>query len=229
MQRKSALACFKTIDLILELKHGKGTAEEIVPRLRTALRNHMRCHIEAYGVDGIKPKHHWLFDCVEQFLLDGFVMDAFIIERLHLRAKAAEDRIKNLSQFERSALASILNMHEANISSSKLDNGLLAPIRALPGAPSVTIADSLEYESVLFKIGDRVIKQPEGYAAEILACLAEGTLYVIVLPLELVRQVSPSSACWRVRQDVRLLAEAAHLRPCLAWYWTAEGVTVLCY
>ena len=145
LQARSLKACFGVIDLILELKRCRGTASEMVPRLRAAFGEHMRCHIECYGIDWIKPKHHWLWDCLEQFLLDGFLMDAFIIERLHLRAKAAEDRIDNLSQFELSALASILNMHEAGIASSRLEDGLIEPIADLLGAPGVTISDSFDF------------------------------------------------------------------------------------
>ena len=67
LQAKSLKACFGVIDLILELKRCRGTASEMVPRLRAAFGEHMRCHIECYGIDGIKPTHHWLWDCLEQF------------------------------------------------------------------------------------------------------------------------------------------------------------------
>ena len=53
--------------------------------LLDAIGRHQRLHIAAYGVDKLKPKHHWMFDVAEMLQHTEAVLDAFIIERLHLR------------------------------------------------------------------------------------------------------------------------------------------------
>ena len=211
--------------MFLDIKIGRVAVTEGVARLRTALRLHLERHLDAYGSGGIKPKHHWLYDAAEQFLLDGRVFDALVVERLHLRSKAAIEPISNLRSFETSALASMMNHHEASMASVQTE-GLVGRTAQLPGAPQIMIADAMESMSATYFVGDIVFK--EGHAAEILACLSEDTLYALLRPFEFVREVTDTSSCWRLIADAPLmLSEASALRASIAWYWSEEGIVVL--
>jgi hypothetical protein len=102
-------AACAVLDVILAAKRGSTPAAQAARELSVKLRHHMTSHIAAYGDDSIRPKHHWNLDLPSQILRDGFVLDAFVIERSHLRVKRIADDVKNTSQFERSVLAGVVN------------------------------------------------------------------------------------------------------------------------
>ena len=77
--------------------------------LKRRLTNFFQCHKRAYGTRYLRPKHHWMFDVAEQFLIDPQVFDQFIIERLHLTVKLHADRCDNSIRYERSVLSGVLN------------------------------------------------------------------------------------------------------------------------
>jgi len=69
----------------------------------------MRLHIAAYGDETLKPKHHWMFDIAEQMEWLPCVVDAFIIERIHLRIKRNAEKVHELGVFEKSVMAGVVN------------------------------------------------------------------------------------------------------------------------
>jgi hypothetical protein len=77
------------IDLILAAKRRVATPEAVGPQLKAAHVRHLVLHMEAYGTRGVKPKHHWQLDTASQLARDKCVLDAFVIERIHLQVKAA--------------------------------------------------------------------------------------------------------------------------------------------
>jgi hypothetical protein len=102
-------AACTVLDVLLAAKRGSTPAAQAAEELQGRLQRHMALHIAAYGGEGIRPKHHWNLDLPMQILRDGFVLDAFVIERSHLRVKRIADTVKNTLQFERSVLAGVLN------------------------------------------------------------------------------------------------------------------------
>ena len=88
------------MDTILDAKRGVTSMHSSARALRKALGDFMAAHVRAYGRDRIKPKHHWMFDLIDQWLRHADVYDAFIIERLHLRCKAVANLVKNLRSYE---------------------------------------------------------------------------------------------------------------------------------
>ena len=89
-QRASFEAACAVIDLFLQAKRGSVSGHEAGASLVTAVCRHIRLHLEAYGTDHVKPKHHWMLDCAIWVRKHGIVLDAFILERLHLRVKRQE-------------------------------------------------------------------------------------------------------------------------------------------
>ena len=102
----NAVCCI--VDCILDVKRCLVDVRVGADRLEAAVRRHLALHTGVYGDVYIRPKHHWMLDVPQQFRRDGAVLDAFVIERTHLRVKAVAEPIQNVRGFERSALASLL-------------------------------------------------------------------------------------------------------------------------
>ena len=71
------------------------------------------------------------------------VLDAFVIERVHLRVKAAADNIRNTRTFELSTLAGVLN-NQISTWSTAMPNGLRGRTAPVPGPIAALVADRLE-------------------------------------------------------------------------------------
>ena len=144
-KRESFFACCECVDLILLCKRGFIEPGDASNRLRTATARHLRLHLAAYGDGLIKPKHHWQMDMPSQIAQDGCVLDAFLIERTHLRVKEIAEHVKNTSLFEKSVLSGVINCHFRRVCQASDTAGLRGGIATLPGYPEVLVADRLEF------------------------------------------------------------------------------------
>ena len=99
----------------------------------------------AYGNALIKPKNHWQMDMPDQIAQDGCVLDAFLIERTHLKVKVIAENIRNTTCFEKSVLSGVLNCDFRRITEATDIAGLRGASAPLPGYPGVVVADRLEF------------------------------------------------------------------------------------
>ena len=99
------------VDCILDAKRGTVGIIESAAALRACLKRFIERHKQAYGIQLLKPKHHWLWDIAEQWLRDHCVLDCFPIERLHLRVKGEADPVRNTRTFEKCVLAGVVIQH----------------------------------------------------------------------------------------------------------------------
>jgi hypothetical protein len=148
--RTSWEAACKMVGLLLAAKHEVSSCAVIAPRLQEAAAAHLQAHLLAHGPDKIRPKHHWGMDLAAQLLRDNMVVDAFVIERMHLRVKAVAEKVKNTSRFERSVLSGVLTDHMRVLNETSHLHGLLGSCASLPDYPGLVIADSLVVSS--FKV-----------------------------------------------------------------------------
>jgi len=119
-ERASFEAACEVIDILLRTKRGFIDLNVAAHMLRRAVTNHMTLHMACYGGDHIKPKHHWMFDVADQLTELPCVVDAFIIERLHLRVKRMLEPVYELGVLERSVLCGLVN---AQFEEAKKDLG----------------------------------------------------------------------------------------------------------
>ena len=94
-ERESFMAACKVVDLFLLCKRAEHPGAHLVSQHRSALSEHMKFHLDAYGDEHIIPKHHWNFDVPGQIEIDGMLVDTFAIERAHLFVKYLAELIKN--------------------------------------------------------------------------------------------------------------------------------------
>lgn len=126
-EHQSFLAACKIIDLLMSVKHRRVALKTGSVLLRRALERHATLHQSAYNNAFWKPKHHWLFDVAEAMGSDPFLFDSLVIERLHLRCKAAAERVCTLQNFEGAVLAEMLNSQRQMLGAGVLRDGLVKP------------------------------------------------------------------------------------------------------
>jgi len=214
----SFYACCRVIDCFVQAKRRGINMRQAGVELGFCLQAHMRLHKAAYGVDHIKPKHHWLFDCLARIIkdMDWQIFDAFVLERMHLTAKGVADLQDNTSRYERSVLAGVLNVQcrlLQGVASASLLDVHVAP---LPGYPDALVSDNMQVRGEHFSVGD-LIRCGGNRAGEVLACVKEhDAFYVIVNELSLIEALTPQSSTWRFTGST-MVCSAAHITQTLAW------------
>ena len=158
LQKQSYAAVCKIIDVVLLAKQGRIPLAQASGLLRRSLVDHLTKHKSAYGVEHIKPKHHYMFDVASQWERHAEVVDAFVIERLHLRVKAVAEPVRNTSCFERSCLASLINSHCRLLQEEKFGDGLIGRSAVLDGT-SADIADCMRVQGMQLSVGDIVFHE----------------------------------------------------------------------
>lgn len=224
MQRASFEACCKVLDVIVAAKRCIIPMQQSSALLYAALSDHMRKHLAAYGDENIKPKHHWMFDVAEQMLSMPCVLDAFIVERLHLRVKSIAAPVLCTSSFERSVLAGVMTSQRSLLNAADFRDGLRGKIANFPGSDAL-VADRLEFKGVAAAFGDIIYAADA--AGQIIACVLEdNALFVVVEAMEFVENVSLQSAKWRCTRN-RKVWRAESIQLALAWYSDGDMVMVL--
>jgi hypothetical protein len=220
-QRAAYLAAADVLDEIMAAKRGRTSMVEASGRLRRALKRHMLAHLKAYGDRGVKPKTHWLWDVADHMLRDPFVLDAFVVERLHLEVKDAARMTDNLETFEASVLMRVMNSHVGAIDRGFLGDHLVGNSVPFPGCPSAVVSNSAELEGVTHRVGDVVLRGSS--AGRIAACAREGDVFWLAVD-ELVSQGSKSahSQLWRSSKRLAIWSPL-HCVTASAWLWFADG------
>ena len=212
------LQCFymvcKAVDTILYAKRGLIPMAEAGARLRACLQEYLALHKVEYGQRGVKPKTHWAFDIADQLMQDKGVIDAFVIERLHLRVRAIADNVKGLSTFSSSVLSGVVNYHSHTAQSCIPGCGLSGKTFVPKGHPDVLLSDHIDIGGKTFSVSDFVARGDE--LGLVIACCVEGLdLFVIVDLWGKVAQISQHSSRWVGMDDRRAVWRAADMLECL--------------
>jgi len=182
-ERLSFESACDVVDLILQAKRGNISMPQASRLMKRAVATHMRLHIAAYGDETLKPKHHWMFDIAEQMEWLPCVVDAFIIERIHLRIKRNAEKVHELGVFEKSVMAGVVNSIYDE-TSKPFSDGLRG---ATYNQERTLLGDHLCVGSLRVDSGDVVMRGEE--VAVVVVCAEEdGELYVIVNKCALVGQ-----------------------------------------
>ena len=220
-QYLKASAC---VDIITKAKRRQMPMKIASVALRQGLQEWLASHKEAFGTGGVKPKAHWAFDIADQLALDPAVIDSFVVERLHLRVRAASEHIRFLEGYEQSVLSRVLN-EQARVLKCQTTKGLVGRTAPFPGLPSATVSDNLEVLGFHAHVGD-FVKRGED-VAKVLACAEEGHELFLVVELHfVVCSCSARSSTWR-SQALRSVWPAIEVAEVVAWKDLGEGKTLL--
>jgi len=220
-------ACCECIDILLQAKQGKLPMREAADLLERAATRHLEAHKDCYGTARIKPKHHWIFDIADQMRILKYILDAFLIEKEHLSAKACADRVENTRKFEQTVLRRMLHAQVCSLQKLGPQAELLGNSVPYPGFDDAFVSDNLAIEGVEYSVGDFVFFNAA--PGRILACVQEGDDFFFVVQIfSLVgRRLSIHSANYTC-QGERGVWNARHVNQALAWREVRPGVlTVL--
>ena len=221
-------ASCKVVDLILTLKRGysdQSCSPECFAELRAAIGVSIRLHIEAYGTGSIRPKHHRMLHIPEQIQRRKWVVDAFIIERIHLVVKESFAYVNNPTDFEASLLRGS-TLRQIERLKEKTFFGLIGVKVPLRGFPGSVVAKQLHFEGMSVSVGDVVLR--DVVVGKVLACAEEDSgVFVLVEVWEVVCMVTPHShRC--VTTDHVQAWPIEHVSQAAAWYEEgAQHVVVL--
>ena len=144
---------------------------------------------------------------------------------MHLRCRDLGNRIDNLSNWEASILAALVNVQKGALKGNNLACGLKG--KPGNGAPGVLLAQRLQDDvGQNVAVGDVVLLSGVT-AGEVKACaLEDHTLYLFVSPFDFVEKISNHSDTWRMTAEYAIW-RAKHVDLALAWYMKGEDVVVL--
>ena len=109
-QKAFFAAAVRTVDLLMMVKQGRVPCAAAADELERSCQAQLAKFIEVHGAARVTPKFHWAFDIAEQLRNTDYLMDAFVIERLHLRCRSVADNIQNTTSYEASVCAGIVNL-----------------------------------------------------------------------------------------------------------------------
>ena len=139
-----------------------------------------------------------------------------MIERLHLRFKAAAQNVRSRQCFERSVLSALLNGHVNSLKDRTLVSCLLGRARPLLGFQGALVSDRVNVRGNQVSVDDLVFR---GDALGIvLACAKEeDEFYVVVNTLARHSVVSEHSTIWGVVAVGKAVWLATDIALPLAW------------
>ena len=208
-------AARQTLDLLMRAKTGIATCREVARPLASSCRDQLARFIEIHDHSEVIPKFHWAFSIAEQMSSTDFVMDAFVIERLHIRARLTADRTMWQQDYEASLCAGIINAQVGGTGSS---DGLEGKVSQFPhpGLSHVKIADRVYSHGKRLNLGDWVWRPEE--LGQVVACVEEsGELYIIVTVASAVRALSPRGRLCTLSGGARSLWRLAESNVVAAW------------
>ena len=218
----SFLAACRSLDLLLAAKHVLADPSELGQALERQVSQYIVLHKAAYGTALMKPKFHWALDVPSQICRDRMVLDAFVIERTHLRVKAVAEHVRNTVSYERSVMASLATVCWQHAETDEFGNCLLGTTAPLTGIHGAWIADRMQVWSVEFSIDDMVSKSGGQVGSVVACCSFDGRLFALVRPAVVASRPSDHSVLCRPSGDLEAWPER-QLMLSLAWRSEPDG------
>ena len=222
----SFLAACRSLDLLLAAKRVLDDPSELGQALELQVSHYIALHKAAYGTALMKPKFHWALDIPSQICRDRMVLDAFVIERSHLRVKAVAEHVQNTASFERSVMASLSTVCWTHAETDVFGNCLLGPTAPLPGIHETWIADRMQVWSVEFTIDDMVSKSGGQVGSVVACCSSDGLLFAFVRPAVVASRPSDHTVLCSLSACLEAWPER-ELRLCLAWRSEPDGSIIV--
>jgi hypothetical protein len=153
------------------------------------------------------------------------VLDAFIVERIHLRIKAVADNVKKTNAYESSCLKGTLAVQLSTLESQVATGGLLGKTAPMPGVVGARVADRMEVAGIEIRVDDVVVYGED--LGVVVACAVEGCeVFALVRALATVDAITATVGRYSERADVEVWP-ALSCVPAVAWRCEADGSMVV--
>ena len=231
-ERRSFDAACNVLDIMLLAKRGSLNLAEAAVQLRAAVDHLLVVHKRCYGEDHLKPKHHWMYDVADSMERDArlaeavrkwTIVDAFVVERLHLRIRSLLEHIKNTRTLEKSVLAAATNDQIRRLSDRSTVRGLSGQTYRFGRA---LYAKDISVLALHISVNDIVRRGDE--CAEVCACAVDddGRQFLKAETLELVSHVSAHSNRWR-KTGIAIEWDVLQCDLVAAWYAVDNDLIVV--
>jgi hypothetical protein len=133
--------------------------------------------------------------------------------------------VKNTQDFERSVMRGVTTLAFQSAATAEYGDSLLGKVAALPGNPSVLVADRMKLFTVQIAIDDVILRGES--AGIVIACACEGgVLFAIVETMVRITRESSHASAFKPTgvHEVWLASEVEH---CIAWYGRPDGSWVV--
>jgi len=230
-------SCFKAacrlVDVVIAAKRGETNLANAATALRRAMADYVVAHTDAFGADTLKPKHHWMFDVADQLERDSRVpdrlwnmVDAYVVERFHVRVKSLFELIDNTTSLETSILGAVLCDQERRL---KLHASTLGVSGQLLRRGDMLLGTKLQFGGLSIAAGDVVLRRSTDSCGEVCCCCMDcrsNVLFVIVEVMDYVSQTTTHSSRWSLTGHCAPWP-ASELSQVAAWYREAGTIVVL--
>jgi len=217
----SFLALCSVIDLLLAAKRRVASLHRLADELDLQVQKFLDAHIRCYGREHVRPKHHWLMDISWQIRRHNLVLDAFVIERIHLRIKAIADKVRKTTSYERSVLNGTLASQLSAMESQVATGGLLGKTAPMARVPGAMLADRMEVAGIEMRVGDILILGE--FPGLLVACAYEsGECFAMVRALTKIGEVTPTVGRYGDSENLEVWLALSCL-PAIAWRHEADG------
>ena len=152
---------------------------------------------------------------------DGFVLDAFTLERKHQQVKTAASNTDNTADYEISVLSRVHIDELRTQADDRAMAGLQGP-RARCEPLGGTIADGLDCKGLRLHSGDVVFRGSSPLFVSGAIHLHEGEFQLFVQSFSLVRRLFPMAAEWKQQPGIYRCGLQG-IRP--AACWALDGLT----
>jgi len=217
----AALRCVVSL-----VREGKTTTPEI-DALDRALRVHADAFIAAYGVSNmLKP--HWSLHIPSQLRRDGFIMDAFVGERVNQVSKRLATEVRNTRNFEESCLQRHMTLFMAKAEHPDLyKDGLIKPEEAVVEGVDCHVSLAILWNGLHMHRGDIVFVCDKPMVVQ--GGIAQNNRFgLIVYGLTHVSDVNGFAGRWRRAGGRRMIdLRGTTIRTAAAWYEDGEDVVIL--
>ena len=224
------LAAFKetcrVVDLTKRLMDGHANqrhADILINKLQLTIDKSIELHIACYGLHRILPKHHRLQHIPEQIRRNKVVLDAFIVERLHLVMKDILNSVRNTRQYEATMLRGACMKHMEALQ-DHIFHDLIGTVTSHPALPGTLLAKRVHFCGLTVSVKDLVFLG--NLVGRVQICGEEmGSCFVVV---EWFRAIAPviGGRKWRSNGDATTWA-AEHIEQVLVWHEDGAGIIIL--
>ena len=225
--KRCFLLMCRAVDVFLQVKRRLLLPAPAAMQLRSMLVDHLELHKSLYGEANVKPKNHWLFDIADFLERDTFLFDAFVVERLHLRARTVADHACKLNSFEVAVLNGLVNVQCNAARHERAGPALLGRSAPFPGVPGAYAGRRLEAHGAHVSADDVV--RLRGAIGTVRVCvIEEGNSFLVVDEHELVRVLSDTcTVCSSATGCARSFWKADDVELCAAWRYADAGANLV--
>ena len=219
------LVC-RAVDVLLRVKRRLLLPAPAATQLRSALVEHLALHKSLYGDASVKPTNHWLFDIADFLERDTFLFDAFVIERIHLRARAVANHACRLDVFEVAVLNGLVNAQCNAARHEHAGPSLIGRSAPFPGVPGAYAGRRLETCGAHVSVDD--IVRLGGAIGTVRVCLIEdGNTFIVVDEHVLVRVLSDTCTVCSSASGQRSVWRPNDVELCSAWRHADDGANLV--